>query len=217
MQHEDSLDREKGGERYMHTLRNGRWQLSYWTGLMAIGFIGASSAGCVATTEPVKQGTSASSEGVLRTIGVVNPQVVLDRSYLGRVAIDQLKQFVEEKRKQLTAEEAEIRALDQRLKEQDKTVTDVQRQERQRQLAGRVQQYQQKAQQLNQEIATKQQTLTNESLQKIRSAIQTVAKDAGVAIVLHEGNEANLLVVLYHESRVDLTERVLQEVNRQNP
>jgi len=196
---------------------NRGWWMPYLTSLMVIGFTGALSVGCAVTTESAKQGANASADGVLRTIGVVNPQVVLDRSQIGRVAVEQLKQFVEEKRKQLAAEEAEIRALDQRLKDQDKTVTDAQRQERQRQLASRVQQYQQKAQQLNQEVATKQTALTNESLQKIRAAIKTVAKDAGVAIVLHEGNEANLLVVLYHESRVDLTERVLQEVNRQNP
>lgn len=201
----------------MPTLWNKRWRVSFLVGLVATICVGALSGGCAATTEASKHGMNASAEGVLRTIGVVNPQVVLERSTVGRVAIDQLKQFVEEKRKQLATEEAEIRALDQRLKEQEKALTDVQRQERQRQLAGRVQQYQQKTQQLNQEIAAKQQTLTNESLRKIRSAIQVVAKDAGVAIVLHEGNEANLLVVLYHESHVDLTERVLQEVNRQNP
>ena len=200
----------------MQTPWNRRWRIPYWTGLMVVGCVGVLLGGCASTTEPVKQGANVSADGVVRTIGVVNPQVVLERSNIGRVAIDQLKQFMEERRKQLMAEEAEIRALDQRLKDQDKTLTDAQRQERQRQLAGRVQQYQQKAQQLNQEITAKQQTLTNESLQKIRSAIQTVAKDAGVAIVLHEGNEANLLVVLYHESRVDMTERVLQEVNRQN-
>ena len=185
----------------------------------AIVWTGALAAGCAASTESAKSGGNGSSDGAgaIRSIGVVNPQVVLERSNVGRVAIDQLKQFVEEKRKQLTAEETDIKALDQRLKDQDKTFTDVQRQERQRQLAGRVQQYQQKTQQLNQEIAAKQTALTNESLQKIRSAIKTVAKDVGVSIVLHEGTEANLLVVLYHEPRVDLTERVLQEVNRQNP
>lgn len=201
----------------MPTPWNSGWWMPYWTRLMVIGFIGALSVSCAATTESAKHGMNASADGVVRTIGVVNPQVVLDRSQIGRVAIEQLKQFVEEKRKQLAVEEAEIRALDQRLKEQDKTLTDTQRQEQQRQLAGRVQQYQQKTQQLNKEITAKQQVLTNESLQKIRAAIQVVAKNAGVAIVLHEGNEANLLVVLYHESRVDLTERVLQEVNRQNP
>lgn len=182
-------------------------------GVMAVACVCALSSGCAAATEAAKPGAG----DALRSIGVVNPQAVLERSNIGRVAIDQLKQFVEEKRKQLSVEEAEIKALDQRLKDQDKTFTDTQRQERQRQLAGRVQQYQQKTQQLNQEIAAKQTALTNESLQKIRSAIKTVAKDAGVSIVLHEGTEANLLVVLYHEPQVDLTDLVVQALNRQNP
>lgn len=192
------------------------WRVPCVAGVLAVACVAALSSGCAAATESAKPGGNGAGDA-LRNIGVVNPQTVLERSNIGRVAIDQLKQFVEERRKQLSAEETDIKALDQRLKDQDKTFTDIQRQERQRQLATRVQQYQQKTQQLNQEIAAKQTALTNESLQKIRAAIKTVAKDAGVSIVLHEGTESNLLVVLYHDTRVDLTERVLQEVNRQNP
>lgn len=200
----------------MSGMWNRGWRVPCLAGVLAIACVGTLSSGCAAATESAKSGANGAGDA-LRNIGVVNPQAVLERSNVGRVAIDQLKQFVEERRKQLSAEETDIKALDQRLKDQDKTFTDAQRQERQRQLAGRVQQYQQKTQQLNQEIATKQTALTNDSLQKIRAAIKTVAKDAGVSIVLHEGTESNLLVVLYHDTRVDLTERVLQEVNRQNP
>jgi Skp family chaperone for outer membrane proteins len=53
-------------------------------------------------------------------------------------------------------------------------------------------------------------------MQKIRAAIRTVAQEAGVSVVVHEGNEANLLVVLYHEPSVDLTERAIKEFDRQN-
>ena len=149
-------------------------------------------------------------------IGVVNPQLVLERSVAGRGAIEQLKEYVASKQKLANAEEQEIKALDAQLKEQSKTLTEAQRQEKQRQLAVRVQQYQQQVQQLNQEIAARQRAVTNEYMQKIKTAIRTVAQEVGVSVVVHEGNEANLLVVLYHEPSVDLTERAIQEFDRQN-
>ncbi len=185
-----------------------------------IALSGALATGCAALGEPAKpvaKGSADAAGSAPIKIGVVNPQAVLERSNAGRGAIEQLKEFIAEKRKITASDEAEIKALDQKLKEQDKTFTDAQRQERQRQLATRVQQYQQKTQQLNQEIAAKQKALTNEYMQKIKSAIRAAAQEAGVTVVLHEGNEANMLVVLYHEPSVDLTERVLQEFNRQNP
>ena len=212
----NQMKQRRKGVRRMSGMWTRGWRVPCVAGVVAVACVAALSSGCAAATESAKAGGNGGGDA-LRSIGVVNPQSVLERSNVGRVAIDQLKQFVEERRKQLATEEIDIKALDQKLKDQDKTFTDAQRQERRNQLAGRVQQYQQKTQQLNQEIAAKQTALTNESLQKIRAAIKTVAKDAGVSIVLHEGTESNLLVVLYHDTRVDLTERVLQEVNRQNP
>ena len=209
------IGKEEGDES-MRPKWNEVWRVPCLVGLVALAYVGTLAGGCAAATESTRSGATGGSATSI-TLGVVNPQVVLERSNAGRAAIDQLKQFVDEKRKVLATEEADIRALDQKLKDQDKTFTEAQRQERQRHLAGRVQQYQQKTQQLNQDIAAKQKTLTSESMQKIQAAIQTVAKAAGVTVVLHEGTESNLLVVLYHEPRVDLTERVLQELNRQNP
>ncbi len=200
----------------MRSMWNETLRIRCLTGLLAMAYLGTLAGGCAAATESAKSVASGGTPTSV-TLGVVNPQVVLEQSNAGRAAIDQLKQFVEERRKVLATEEADIRALDQKLKGQDKTFTEAQRQERQRQLAGRVQQYQQKTQQLNQDIAAKQKALTSDSMQKIQAAIHTVAKAAGVTVVLHEGTESNLLVVLYHEPRVDLTERVLQELNRQNP
>ena len=149
-------------------------------------------------------------------IGVVNPQLILERSVAGRGAIEQLKEYVAGKQKIVNAEEQEIKALDLQIKEQSKTLTEAQRQEKQRQLAVRAQQYQQQLQQLNQEVAARQRAVTNEYMQKIKAAIRTVAQEAGVSVVVHEGNEANLLVVLYHEPSVDLTERAIKEFDKQN-
>jgi len=149
-------------------------------------------------------------------IGVVNPQMILERSVAGRGAIEQLKEYVASKQKIVNADEQEIKALDFQLKEQTKVLTDAQRQEKQRQLSVRAQQYQQQVQQLSQEVAARQRAVTNEYMQKIKAAIRSVAQEAGVSVVVHEGNEANLLVVLYHEPSVDLTERAIKEFDRQN-
>ena len=186
--------------------------------ILGIMLSGAMITGCtLSSTKDDQQGMmDRANHAAASRIGVVNPQLVLERSVAGRGAIEQLKEFIASKQKLASAEEQEIKTLDLQLKEQAKTLTEAQRQERQRQLSVRAQQYQQQVQQLNQEISARQRAVTNEYMQKIKAAIRTVAQEAGVSVVLHEGNEANLLVVLYHEPSVDLTEQAIKEFDRQN-
>jgi outer membrane protein len=149
-------------------------------------------------------------------MGVIDPQMVLEKSRAGRRALDALKEYAATRQKVLAGDEEELKTLEKQLKEQENSLTDAQKRDKQNQFRVKLQDYQRRAQEFNQELGAKQKELVDDYMKKISAATKAVAEKNGFTLVLDKGSEASLKIVIYHRDALDLTEQVIKEFDRQN-
>lgn len=149
-------------------------------------------------------------------MGVVDPQAVLEKSKAGKRALDGLREYVSTRQKLLASDEEELRNLEKQLKDQEPTLSEAAKKEKQEKFRIKVQDYQKRAQQFNQELQVKQKELIDEYMKKISAATQTVAEKGGYSIVVDKGSEQTVKIVIYNKDTIDLTDQVIKEFDRQN-
>ena len=149
-------------------------------------------------------------------VGVVDPQVVLERSKSGKRALDGLKEYAGTRQKLLASDEDELKNLEKLLKDQESSLSDTQKREKQAQFRNKLQEYQKRAQEFNQELAGKQKELVDDYMKKIGAATKTVAEKGGFTLVVDKGSENTIKIVLYHKDALDITDQVIKEFDRQN-
>ena len=84
-------------------------------------------------------------------MGVVDPQAVLEKSKAGKKALDGLKEYVTTRQKLLSGDEEELRNTEKTLKEELSKLSDVEKKEKEAKFRTKVQEYQKRAQEFNQE------------------------------------------------------------------
>ena len=166
----------------------------------------------------ISGGTALTSQAAAADIkvGVVDPQVVLERSKSGKRALDGLKEYAGTRQKLLASDEDELKNLEKLLKDQESSLSDTQKREKQAQFRNKLQEYQKRAQEFNQELAGKQKELVDDYMKKIGAATKTVAEKGGFTLVVDKGSENTIKIVLYHKDALDITDQVIKEFDRQN-
>lgn len=149
-------------------------------------------------------------------MGVVDPQVVLEKSKSGKKALEGLKEYVSTRQKLLSRDEEELRNYEKQLKEQISKLSEAEKKDKEAQFRTRIQDYQKRAQEFNQELQGKQKELVDDYMKRIGSATQTVAEKGGFSIVVDRGSEQTVKIVIYNKDTVDLTEQVIKEFDRVN-
>ncbi|MGQ0810616.1 MAG: OmpH family outer membrane protein [Nitrospiraceae bacterium] len=147
-------------------------------------------------------------------MGVVDPQAVLEKSKAGKRALEGLREYVSTRQKLLSRDEEELRNIEKQLKEQGVKPGEIEKNDKQSQFRAKVQDYQKRAQEFNQELQAKQKELIDEYMKKIGAATQTVAEKGGFSIVVDKGSEATVKIVIYSKDTIDLTEQVIREFDR---
>jgi outer membrane protein len=159
-------------------------------------------------------GTCWSAE--LFKMGVVDPQAVLEQSKAGRRALDGLKEQVAARQRILAKDEEELRGLEKQLKDQEASLPEAKKRELQDQFRSKLQNYQKRVQDFNQELAAKQKELVDEYMKKIQLATKAVAERNGVSLVVDKGSDTTIKIVIYNKESLDLTEQVIREFDKQN-
>lgn len=149
-------------------------------------------------------------------MGVVDPQAVLERSKAGRRALDGLKEYAASRQKILAKDEEELKGLEKQLKDQEAGLPEAKKRELQGQFRTKIQDYQKRVQDFNQELAVKQKELVDEYMKKIQLATKAVAERNGVSLVVDKGSDTTIKIVLYNKDTIDLTEQVIKEFDKQN-
>lgn len=149
-------------------------------------------------------------------IGVVDQQAILERSKAGKRALEGLKEFQANRQRIVSADDEELKRLENELRDQDNTLNETTKREKQEQFRVKFENYQRRIQEFNREIQTKQKQLAEEYQKKINQATAAVGEKTGYALVLDKGNDATLRIVIYAHDSIDLTEQVLKEFDRQN-
>ena len=88
------------------------------------------------------------------------------------------------------------------------------RREREEQFRRRVQEYQQKAADLNREVQEKQKNVLDGFREKVEIVAAIVAKRLGLQIVVDKSKGGP---TIYHEQSLDISSQVIEEFNREYP
>ncbi|GMV50732.1 OmpH family outer membrane protein [Nitrospirales bacterium NOB] len=149
-------------------------------------------------------------------MGVIDPQVVLEKSKAGKRALEGLREYVATRQKLLSRDEEELRNTEKQLKEQASKLSDAEKKEKETSFRSKIQDYQKRAQEFNQELQGKQKELVDEYMKKIATATQAVADKGGYQLVLDKGSEQTVKIVIFNKDTIDLTEQVIKEFDRTN-
>lgn len=149
-------------------------------------------------------------------VGVVDQQTVLERSKAGKRAMETLKEFTASRQRIISADDQELKSLEDALKNQESGLSETARREKQEQFRTKFDSYQRRIQDFNREIQTKQRQTAEEFQKKLDEATASIAEQGGYSLVFDKGNEATLRVILYNQPAVDLTDLVVKEFDRRN-
>ena len=95
-------------------------------------------------------------------------------------------------------------------------LSDAEKKEKETQFRAKIQDYQKRAQEFNQELQGKQKELVDDYMKRIASATQTVAEKGGFSLVVDKGSEQTVKIVIYNKDTIDLTDQVIKEFDRVN-
>lgn len=147
-------------------------------------------------------------------IGVVDPQVVMDKSLVGHEALKMFQEDASVRKRLLAREEEELRLLEHDLRDHGAELTENEKKFKEEQFRERFQTFQHRVQEFNQEMASRQQELQQEYMHKIEKAVQSVASKRGITMVVHTGDSENIKIVVYRDPAIDITEAVIKEFDR---
>ncbi len=147
-------------------------------------------------------------------MGVVDPQSVLERSKAGKRSLASLKEYTTARQKIIAGDEQELKRLEEDLKSAVSGMTEKEKQTKQGQFRVKVQAYQKRVQEFNQELAGKQKELVDEYMKKISVATKAVAERNGLSLVVDKGSENTMQIVIFNRKSLDITDQVVKEFNR---
>ncbi|MEQ1845976.1 MAG: OmpH family outer membrane protein [Nitrospira sp.] len=163
------------------------------------------------------QGVTPLHAGDVVRVGVMDQQMVIERTKAGKLALEEVKGYSMTRQKIIQADEQELKDLEQSLQDPNVKLADQARQEKEEQLRGKMEAFQRRLQEFNREVQQKQREMVVEYAQKVAAAAQAVAQKEGYTAILDRGNEALIRIVLYHQPALDVTDSIIKEFDRQNP
>lgn len=147
-------------------------------------------------------------------IGVIDAQHIFEQTNAGKKAKDNLVGFSKNRQVLMELEEKELRRMEEDLVKQASILSPSARREREEQFRRRVQEYQQKAADLNREVQEKQKNVLDGFREKVEIVAATVAKRLGLQIVVDKSKGGP---TIYHEQSLDISSQVIEEFNREYP
>lgn len=149
-------------------------------------------------------------------MGVLDPQEVLEKSKAGKRSIDALKEYARTRQKVLSSDEEELKGFEKQLKDSESAISETAKREKAELFKAKIQAYQKRAQEFNQDLSAKQKEMVDDYMKKIAVATKSVAEKGGFTIVVDKGSEQTLRIVIFHKDTIDLTEQVIKEFDKLN-
>ena len=147
-------------------------------------------------------------------VGVMDQQLVIERSKAGKRALDELKAYQATRQKIINSDDQELKELEGTI--QDGKLSESAKQEKQNQFQSKVEAYQRRLADFNREIQQKQREMVAEYVKKVQDAAQVVAQRDGYVAIIDRGNEQLLRIVIYSQQGLDVTDQVVKEFDKQN-
>jgi outer membrane protein len=147
-------------------------------------------------------------------VAIIDQQAVIERSAAGKRALEEMKSYSVTRQRIVEADDQELKELEKAA--QDATLSEEAKKEKQDLFRTKLEAYQRRIQEFNREVQEKQRAMIAEYSKKIRDAASVIAQKEGYTAVIDKGNEGAVKIVMYHNPSVDLTDKVVKELDRQN-
>ncbi|MFA5072400.1 MAG: OmpH family outer membrane protein [Nitrospirota bacterium] len=150
----------------------------------------------------------------------VNTQTVFEKTKLGKKYQTIVKEYYEGRKKILDADAAEIQKLQETYNKQKqaKALNEKARKEKEEALKKKFTEFEKKREEFGNEIGKKNEELSNEFNQKMTVVLKEVAKKEKIALILSKNinllGKAEVPAVLYAEEDLDITDRVISEMDK---
>jgi outer membrane protein len=142
-------------------------------------------------------------------IGIIDMQKTIQSSEAGKKAKAELESAFNKKKKELQDQEAALKKMQEDFQKKSAALSDSAKKDQQAKMQEKFMKYQELLQKSQTEIQKKEQEMSEPIVRKIREKVGEIAKKKGLSIVL----EKNENVVIYFDSKDDLTEEVMKAVN----
>lgn len=147
-------------------------------------------------------------------VAVINSQRLFNETTAGKRAKDILAAFSKNRQTLLELEERELRRMEEDFVKQASVLSPAAKREREEVFRRRMQEYQQKATDLNREIQEKQKEVLDGFRDKVELVVAKVAKRQGLQVVIDKSKGGS---TIYHEQHLDLSDQVIEDFNRDYP
>jgi len=146
-----------------------------------------------------------------RSIGVVEPQRILNETNAGKQAQESLASFAKSRRGLVESDEKELRRMEEDFMKQASVLSAQAKKVREEQFRRRMMEYQQKVDQMNREVQDKQRETMEGFRTKIEKAVTKLAQQMGLSLVVEKGKGSP---TIYYDASLDITANVIKELNK---
>lgn len=178
-------------------------------------WLGLAGSFALAACQSTGTGNGTARGPLAEKVAVVDVQAVFERSKIGKMALEKLVADLGAQRDSLTKEEAALKEVALRLEQERGSNPAEELPVQTEQYLERLEQYRLRVQRFNLEVSRRHRALIVEYLPKIAAVVGPVADREGFSVVLHQGRPETSLIVLYRMPEIDLTDRVIDALDRQ--
>ena len=144
------------------------------------------------------------------SIGVIEPQKVLDATKAGKRIKDALADYVNTRQRLIESEEQDIKAMEEDLVKQGADLSPEAKQEKEAVIRQKLLAYRKHVQELEGEVQTKKRELLSDFTKKIEQVVREIAERENITLVMEKGDAGPSALIMYSEPSIDLTERVIK-------
>ncbi|SRR5712692_4645743 len=146
-------------------------------------------------------------------IAVIEPQKVLEATKAGRKIKGSLADYVRTRQRLLDSEAEDLKKIEEGLAKQGAGLSAETRQEKEGAFRQKVVEYQRRVQELEREVQAKKAEMLGEFTKTIEQVVREIAEKEKISLVVEKGDNGYGALVLFNHPSVDLTGRVIKELD----
>src|SRR3990172_2769833 len=142
-------------------------------------------------------------------LGFVDIQAVISQSKEGQGARNKVAAEANEKQKEITLKEAEIKQMDADLQKQGPVLSEAAKKDREEDIRRRLRDLKRLTEDFNRDLAKRENELLNDLLRDVTAVIREYGKEKGLTLIVERGQGG----VIYGSDPADLTKEILERYN----
>jgi outer membrane protein len=146
-------------------------------------------------------------------IGYVDVHAAVEKSSIGKKAKEEMKKEGEKKQKDLDKKKADLDKMNEDIEKKKSLLSEDALQKRNQELQMEVGKFRENVQKAQLELQKKESELLEPIVKKVKTVIEKIAKDKGLAMVIRSNQ--NDQIVIYASSEYDLTDEVVAALEKE--